>query len=162
MTFGTLIRRSLRFHARAHAGVVLGAMIGSAALIGALVVGDSVKGSLRENALRRLANASYVMAPTDRTFSQALEGFFLYGMPIGSLSSSGIAPNPLEVSYWYSTNSASALTLPATASLPSGTARANHAVVYGVREDGRLTLVELKDGAKPPSRLDRMKALAFV
>ena len=41
MTFGTLIRRSLRFHARAHLGVVLGAAVGSAALVGALVVGSS-------------------------------------------------------------------------------------------------------------------------
>ena len=43
MTFRTLIRRSLRFHWRAHVGVVLGAAVGSAALIGALVVGDSVR-----------------------------------------------------------------------------------------------------------------------
>ena len=54
MTFWTLIRRSLRFHARAHLGVVLGAAIGSAALIGALVVGDSVRESLTDMALRRL------------------------------------------------------------------------------------------------------------
>jgi len=57
MTFWTLIRRSLRFHARSHVGVVLGATIGSAALIGALVVGDSVRESLREKALQRLDNA---------------------------------------------------------------------------------------------------------
>src|ERR1035441_8330832 len=43
MTFWKLIRRNLSFHARAHFGVVLGAAIGSAALIGALVVGDSVR-----------------------------------------------------------------------------------------------------------------------
>ena len=33
MTLWTLIRRSLCFHARAHLGVVLGAAVGSAALI---------------------------------------------------------------------------------------------------------------------------------
>jgi len=70
MTFWTLIRRSLRFHARSHFGVVLGAAIGSAALVGALVVGDSVRTSLRERALRRLANASFAMAPVERTFSR--------------------------------------------------------------------------------------------
>ena len=70
MTWGTLIRRSLRFHARAHAGVALGAVIGSAALTGALLVGDSVKESLRERALQRLANAYFAMAPADRTFSR--------------------------------------------------------------------------------------------
>ena len=54
MTFWLLIRRSLRFHARSHLGVVLGAVIGSAALSGALIVGDCVRGSLRERALSRL------------------------------------------------------------------------------------------------------------
>ena len=38
MTLRTLIGRSLRFHWRGQVGVVLGAAIGSAALIGALVV----------------------------------------------------------------------------------------------------------------------------
>src|SRR5713226_6406908 len=54
MTIWTLIRRSLRFHARAHIGVVLGAAVGSAALVGALVVGDSVRGSLRERGAPRM------------------------------------------------------------------------------------------------------------
>ena len=44
MTVRTLIQRSLRFHWRAHLGVVLGAAIGSAALIGALIVGVSRSG----------------------------------------------------------------------------------------------------------------------
>ena len=43
MTLQTLIARSLRFHWRGHLGVLLGAAVGSAALIGALVVGDSVR-----------------------------------------------------------------------------------------------------------------------
>ena len=47
MTLWTLIRRSLRYHARAHLGVLLGATVGSAVLIGALLVGDSVRESLR-------------------------------------------------------------------------------------------------------------------
>lgn len=45
MTLRTLIVRSLRHHWRTHLGVGLGAAMGSAALIGALVVGDSVKGT---------------------------------------------------------------------------------------------------------------------
>src|SRR5437868_5132652 len=70
MTFWTLIRRSLRFHVRSHVGVVLGAAIGTAALIGALLVGDSVRGTLRNRALQRLAGAAFAMTPTDRFFSQ--------------------------------------------------------------------------------------------
>ena len=38
MTLRTLILRSLRFHARSHLGVLLGATLGSAILIGALLV----------------------------------------------------------------------------------------------------------------------------
>src|SRR2546421_9204528 len=68
MTFRTLILRSLRFHARAHLGVVLGAAVGSAALIGALVVGDSVRGSLHDLALQRLGKVHYALAPNDRFF----------------------------------------------------------------------------------------------
>src|SRR5712691_7692283 len=72
MTIWTLIRRSLRFHARAHLGVVLGAAVGSAALIGALVVGDSVRGSLREQALQRLGRVEFAIETQDRLFQADL------------------------------------------------------------------------------------------
>src|SRR6266571_118128 len=72
MTFWTLIRRSLRFHARAHLGVVLGATVGTAALVGALIVGDSVRGSLRDLALQRLGNARFALETSDRLFSDRL------------------------------------------------------------------------------------------
>src|SRR5262245_44153767 len=72
MTLRTLIRRSLRFHARSHLGVLLGAIIGSAALVGALVVGDSVRASLRERALSRLGWVTIAMASGDRFFASNL------------------------------------------------------------------------------------------
>ena len=68
MTLWTLVRRSLRFHARAHLGVVLGAAVGSAALIGALVVGDSVRGSLEQMAMARLGKIQLALASNDRFF----------------------------------------------------------------------------------------------
>ena len=68
MKFRTLIWRSLRYHWRAHLGVVLGAAVGSASLIGALVVGDSVRESLRQNAIKRLAGANVAMDSGDRFF----------------------------------------------------------------------------------------------
>ncbi len=74
MTLRTLILRSLRFHWRSHLGVLLGAAIGSAALIGALVVGDSVKGSLREMALRRLGDTDHALIAGDRFFESRLAG----------------------------------------------------------------------------------------
>src|SRR3954469_24948687 len=72
MTFFTLVLRSLRFHARSHVGVVLGAIVGSAALVGALVVGDSVRGSLHEMALARLGNVDVALSGGDRFFRDGL------------------------------------------------------------------------------------------
>jgi putative ABC transport system permease protein len=47
MNLRTLARRSLRHYFRAHLGVLAGATLAAAVLIGALAVGDSVKGSLK-------------------------------------------------------------------------------------------------------------------
>ena len=68
MKLRTLVWNSLRYRARAHLGVVLGATIGSAALIGALIVGDSVRETLRERALERLGGAELVLDTRDRFF----------------------------------------------------------------------------------------------
>ena len=68
MRFRTLILRSLRFHWRGHLGVLLGAAVGSAALIGALVVGDSVRLSLRDLALQRLGNVHFAMDADEPKF----------------------------------------------------------------------------------------------
>ncbi len=72
MNSWTLIRRSLSFHARAHLGVLLGAAVGSTALVGALVVGDSVRGSLEEQALSRLGQTQVALASGDRFFRAQL------------------------------------------------------------------------------------------
>src|SRR5688572_27674377 len=72
MTLRTLIRHSLCFHWRAHLGVVLGAAVGSAALIGALVVGDSVRGSLRQRTLEQFGHVEFLLDGKDRTFTEAL------------------------------------------------------------------------------------------
>src|SRR6476620_7280105 len=72
MTLRTLIHRSLRFHARAHLGVVLGAAIGSAALIGALAVGDSVRERLRQKAIEGLGQVEFALSSFDRFFTEKL------------------------------------------------------------------------------------------
>jgi putative ABC transport system permease protein len=72
MSFLTLIRRSLRFHARAHLGTALGAMVGSAVLIGALIIGDSVRGSLRDMALDRIGDVDFALPSDDRFFQADL------------------------------------------------------------------------------------------
>ena len=72
MSTWRLIWRSLRHNARAHLGVVLGAAIGSAALIGALLVGDSIRGTLRDMALARLGDVTAALDSGDRFFRDKL------------------------------------------------------------------------------------------
>ncbi|PYK98770.1 MAG: hypothetical protein DME19_11235 [Verrucomicrobia bacterium] len=113
MTFWTLIFRSLRFHARAHLGALLGAAVGSAVLIGALVVGDSVRGSLRDMALARLGAVQLALAANDRFFRAALADELAHkGLVEGMVV-------PL-------------IALPATASAPDDSARANRVQLLGV------------------------------
>src|ERR1051325_2213350 len=119
MTARTLIWRSLCYRLRSHLGVVLGAAVGSAALVGALVVGDSVRESLREMALRRLGNIHYALAPHDRLFRADLAA------DLGRRFAERYdLPNKGEF--------ISLFKLPATASLPDGSARANRVQLLGV------------------------------
>jgi putative ABC transport system permease protein len=122
MTSRTLICRSLRFHRRAHLGVVLGAAVGSAALVGALVVGDSLKGSLRERALERIGNVWAALAPVDRTVTEQLATkteFYFKSMLWRGLDASGGRIRPL-------------LSLDGTAAREDGAARVNRVAVFGV------------------------------
>ncbi len=112
MTVWTLILRSLRFHARVHLGALLGAAVGSAVLIGALVVGDSVRGSLRDLALARLGRVQLALAANDRFFRAALAE---------ELAHKGVIEGMVVP----------ALTLPATAGTPDDSARANRVRVLG-------------------------------
>lgn len=74
MTWSRLILRSLAFHARSHLGVLLGAVVGSAILTGALLVGDSVRESLRQFALARLGSIQFALDAGDRYFRAELAG----------------------------------------------------------------------------------------
>ena len=61
MTFGQLVARSLRYFWRTNLAVVLGVAVAVGVLTGALLVGDSVRGSLRELFLARLGNTESVI-----------------------------------------------------------------------------------------------------
>ncbi len=115
MKFSTLIVRSLRFHARAHLGTLLGAAVGSAVLIGALVVGDSVRESLRTMALQRLGRTEFALASNDRFFREKL--------------TDDLKPN---LKKW----GAPVLQIPGIAANSDGSARANRVQILGV--DGRF------------------------
>src|SRR5262245_11625345 len=61
MKSSTLILRSLAYYWRTHAAVVLGVTAAVAVLSGALIVGDSVRGSLRDLVLSRLGKTDQVI-----------------------------------------------------------------------------------------------------
>jgi putative ABC transport system permease protein len=113
MTSWTLILRGLRFHARSHLGVLFGAAVGSAVLIGALAVGDSVRWSLREFALARLGKTDLALTSNDRFFRTHLANDLQAHLP------AIVAP---------------ALEFIGTASRSDGAARANRVQVLGVDE----------------------------
>lgn len=75
------VRRSAVFHWRLHAAVALSVCVAAAALAGALLVGDSLRGSLRDAALRRIGpfDAALIAArPFDDTLGDRI------GLPDGA------------------------------------------------------------------------------
>lgn len=149
MTRFRFILRGLRFHARSHVGAFLGAAVGAAVLVGALVVGDSVRGSLRDLALLRLGKTQLAMATGDRLFTSFLGFTLQQALPQAGLGRPGA---PLV---------ATALQLPAVAVNADDSARANQAQVLGV--DGRFWQFALKPpplGNLPPDTAVLSAALA--
>ena len=71
MNLRTFCWQSLWFHRRSHLGVVLGAAVATTVLVGALVVGDSVRWSLRRMALARESRARQrLRSPAPRAIMQ--------------------------------------------------------------------------------------------
>ena len=64
MPFSRIVRRSLTFYWRTNLAVCLGVAAAVAVLGGALLVGDSVRGSLREIATSRLGRADHALMST--------------------------------------------------------------------------------------------------
>ena len=108
------LTQSLRYYAKSHAGAFLGATISAAILIGALIVGDSVRGSLFEMAMSRLGRIDTVITGNDRLFRDALADEM-----VGETFSE-VVP---------------AIQLPAVASASGGSARANQTQVIGITSD---------------------------
>ena len=73
MTVNHLIGRGLVFYWRTHAAVVVGVATAVAVLCGALLVGDSVRGSLRDLLLLQLGRTDRVVVSTG-FFREALAG----------------------------------------------------------------------------------------
>jgi len=71
MTFWRLVTRSLTHHWRMNTAVALGVMAATAVLTGALLVGDSIRGSLHDLAVDRLGRIDSVLL-VDRFFDAGL------------------------------------------------------------------------------------------
>jgi putative ABC transport system permease protein len=113
MNLFKLVLRSLWFYRRTNLGALLGALIGSMVLVGALVVGDCVQLSLRSMALARLGSAELVLSTPDRYFRSQLAS---------------------EMSGDLKTTIAPVLSLRGSAVMPDGSARIALVHVYGVDE----------------------------
>jgi len=123
MTARRLILRSFAHHARSHLGALAGTAVATAVLIGALIVGDSVRSSLRQLALLRLGRIETAMSTGDRLCRADL-----FGSGPGSVASIQVRlglPSRQVVA-------APVLQLPAIAAAGEGAARANQVWVHGV------------------------------
>jgi len=68
MNLRQLLFRSLTFYRKTHLWVVLGTMISTAILVGALVIGDSVRHSLQKIVFDRLGTTEFALSSGDRFF----------------------------------------------------------------------------------------------
>ncbi len=167
MNLRTLARRSLHHYFRAQLGVLAGATLAAAVLIGALVVGDSVRESLVAKALRRVAGKTAALNSGDRFFTQnfinelvpegntpAANPFFGEGKPMWFRIPENGTVRHLD----YSPIEA-ALELSATIARQDGTASANRIQVFGVsslelRKSWHNELINSSRRDRPPLEPD--------
>lgn len=119
MTFSRLILRNLLFHWRGNCAVFLGVVVGTAVLTGALFVGDSLRGSLRDLTLQQLEWVDHAL----------LAGRFFREELAGRLAAERIAP---------------AILLQGSASTAPGTT-GEAAAEASVRRVGRVTILGVDD-----------------
>ena len=113
MSLWMLVKRSLAFYWRTNLGILLAALVGTAVLVGALAVGDSVRYSLRTMLKARLGAVQFALVTRDRFFRAKLAD---------------------ELSTELDTAAAPLLQLRGLIANSSGTKRANGIDVLGVDE----------------------------
>ena len=129
MRLRDLIVDNLRHYRRTHLGVVLGAACGTAVLVGALAVGDSVRLSLRQQAENRIGRVDAVMSTPERFFREELSSLIEDELD-------GVVIAPL-------------LSLPGIARAAEGSSRAGIVNVYGV-DDRFFGLGPRGESRSPP------------
>jgi ABC-type lipoprotein release transport system permease subunit len=133
MRFSDLLTRSLRHYWRTNLAVVVGVATAVTVLGGALLVGDSVRGSLRDLVLQRLGSTDFVVSSP---------AFFTTGL-------SGIANDPDFPRDF--TGLAQLIALPGLATNQETGRRAGRVTVYGVGED--FWTFHGRSPAPPPAAL---------
>lgn len=77
LSFSRLVLRNLAYHARGNLAVMLGVAVGSAVFTGALLVGDSLRGSLRDRVERQLGgteSVAFFQRPVRASVAEGLPG----------------------------------------------------------------------------------------
>jgi ABC-type antimicrobial peptide transport system permease subunit len=92
MTWYRLLLRNLLYHWRGNLAVFLGVALGTAILTGALLVGDSLRGSLRELTVERLGWVEEAMVP-GRFFRERLAVDLRHAISASAIFLSGSAAN---------------------------------------------------------------------
>ncbi|MBK8977235.1 MAG: FtsX-like permease family protein [Planctomycetes bacterium] len=128
MSTWLLVLRGLRHHARTHAGVAAGVMCAAAVLIGALSVGDSVRWTLREQALQRIGRVEAALVAGDRFVRAELAATL--SAELGGATC------------------AAAITLPGVAARGGGAVRTGIVDVFGV--DSRFFALSTRGVARAP------------
>ena len=86
MKLSKLIHRSLIFYKKQHLALLIGTIISTAVLTGALIIGDSVRGSLHSLVDKRLGNKEYVLQSGDRFVTNELANKISAELEINSAS----------------------------------------------------------------------------
>src|SRR5213592_3269289 len=115
MNVALLVRRALAHYWRTNVAVVLGVATAVAVLAGALLVGDSVRGSLRDLVLQRIGRTDGVVTST---------GFFREALAAEMIRGEGVKPKYETV--------APLIVLQGIATDPGSDRRVSQAAVYGV------------------------------
>ncbi|MBI1763497.1 MAG: FtsX-like permease family protein [Acidobacteria bacterium] len=117
MTFSTLAQRNLTHYWRTNLAVILGVATAVAVLAGALLVGDSVRLSLRALALQRLGKTDLVIA--GNTFFRAQLAADLHAAPEFAANFQAVCP---------------LIAMPGVVTNDANNTRAGNVAIYGVDE----------------------------
>ena len=138
----SLIHSSIRHNWRTHLGVVLGCALAALVLTGALMVGDSVKGTLRAQAEARVGKIGEALLCGERFVPWPAD--------------KAKRPPVVARMFFPGENAAGVLLMQGSATRGDGKARANKVQVVGVDEDFWKLSPRSMDGMDKMDAVDKM------